>query len=62
MAQQFLMTMTPQESEKYFKRTLPDKSFPIVKVMWSRGVQTKYSIEDVAPIYSYSSDKERKEM
>ena len=46
LAQEFLLAMTPQDSDKYFVRTLPDKCTPTVRILTSRLVQTNENFQD----------------
>lgn len=47
LAQQLCNAMTPQDSDTYLVRTLPDKSVPEVKTRISRSVQTKELFQDL---------------
>lgn len=47
LAAAFIVSMTPQDSEKYFRKTLVDKEKIPQTILVSRETQTGYNVEDL---------------
>lgn len=60
LAQKLCIEMTPHDSDSFFVRTLPDKSFPEVKTRTSRGVQTNELFQDLfgTPLELHEKEEE----